>query len=291
MNRTGSGAGAPGGELIVVATPIGNLADLSERAAATLRDADLVACEDTRRTAVLLRHAGSSAPMVPSHAHNEAGRASDLVRRMRAGARVALVSDAGAPAVSDPGRRVVAEALAAGVPVSVVPGPSAVVAALVASGLAGEGFAFLGFFPRKAAERRALLARLADPPWPLVGFESPHRLPGLLADLAAAEPERAAAVCRELTKRHEAVTRGTLAELAERHAGAPRGEVTVVLGPPAPARAAGAAPDALDAGLAVLLDAGLSPARAAEALAALEVAPRNAAYRAALAAAASRRER
>ena len=270
----------PGGALWVVATPIGNLDDLSPRAAAALRDADLVACEDTRRTAGLLRHAGSTAPMVPAHAHNEAARAADLCRRMLSGQRVALVSDAGAPGVSDPGARVVEAALAAGIPVTAIPGPSAVQAALAASGLPADRYAFVGFFPRRPAERRELLATLADPPMTLVGFESPRRLPGLLADLAALDADRVVAVCRELTKLHEEVARGRAAELAERFAEPPKGEVTVVVGPPAPA----GAPDAsrLEAGAATLLAAGLTPAKAAEALAALGAAPRNAAYRAAM---------
>jgi 16S rRNA (cytidine1402-2'-O)-methyltransferase len=277
------------GALWVVATPIGNLEDLSPRAASALRDADLVACEDTRRTAGLLRHAGSSAPMVPAHAHNEAARAADLCRRMLAGQTVALVSDAGAPGVSDPGARVVEAALAAGIPVTAIPGPSAVQAALAASGFPADRYAFAGFFPRKASERRELLAALAEPPMTVVGFESPRRLPGLLADLAALDPEREVAVCRELTKLHEEVARGTAAGLAARFAEAPKGEVTVVIAPPEPAGAPD--PGRVDAGAEVLLDAGLAPARAAEALAALGVAPRNAAYRAALAAAERRRAR
>ena len=151
------------GSLTVVATPIGNLGDLSPRAAAALRDADLVACEDTRRTAVLLRAAGSTAPMLPVHEHREAARAADLVRRMREGARVTLVADAGMPGVSDPGSRVVRATVEAGIPVTVVPGPSAVETALVASGIpAEEGFQFLGFLPRRPAERERALARIRD---------------------------------------------------------------------------------------------------------------------------------
>jgi 16S rRNA (cytidine1402-2'-O)-methyltransferase len=275
------------GALVVVATPIGNLGDLTQRAAEALREADLVACEDTRRTAVLLRHVGSTAPMLPAHEHNEAARASDLVDRMRAGARVALVSDAGLPAVSDPGARVVRAALDAGLPVTVLPGPSAVQTALVASGLPAEPYAFVGFFPRRAADRRALLAALASVPATIVGFESPRRLAALLAEVAAADPDRPAAVCRELTKMHEEVVRGSASELAERFAAAPRGEVTVVLAPPAGPPAPG--DDALAAGLDLLLDAGIGPARAAEVVAALGAAPRNRAYRAALAALGRRR--
>jgi 16S rRNA (cytidine1402-2'-O)-methyltransferase len=267
------------GALVVVATPIGNLDDISPRAAAALRDADLVACEDTRRTAVLLRHVGSHAPMLLTHEHNEAGRAADLVARIRDGARVALVSDAGMPAISDPGVRVVAAVVAAGLPVSVVPGPSAVDAALVASGLPTEPYAFVGFFPRGGAARRELIGRFADWPGSLVGFESPKRLAGLLAELAAVQPGRAAAVCRELTKLHEEVVRGTLADLAARFVDAPRGEVTVVIGP-GEARVVDA-----EAIARVLVDAGLGAAGAADVAVALGLAPRNAVYSAAVTAA------
>lgn len=270
------------GRLLVVATPIGNLDDLSPRAAAALRDADVVACEDTRRTATLLRHAGSSAPMVPVHAHNEAGRAEDLVRRMQEGATIALVSDAGMPGISDPGRRVVAAALDGGLVVSVIPGPSAVEAGLVASGLPVEPFAFVGFFPRKAGERTALFARYDTWPGSVVGFESPRRVGGLLAALAAIDPQRRVAVCRELTKMHEEVVCGTAAQLAARYAEAPYGEVTVVIGPATvPADADG---DRVVHGVAVLMEAGLSPARAADVAAQLGLGARNAAYREALAA-------
>ncbi|MGD9695115.1 MAG: 16S rRNA (cytidine(1402)-2'-O)-methyltransferase [Thermoleophilia bacterium] len=272
------------GSLVVVGTPIGNLADLSPRAAEALRGADLVACEDTRRTAPLLRHAGSEAPMLPVHRHNEAARTAELVRRMRDGARVALVSDAGMPLVSDPGARLVRAAAEAGIEVDAVPGPSAVTTALALSGLAGEaGFAFLGFVPRRAGERAALMERLGRLDVPAVAFESPRRLPGLLADLAAAWPEREVAVCRELTKLHQEVVRGTAAQVAARIAEPPRGEIALVVGAAPPARDAGDAD--LAAGMALLLDAGLSAARAAEAAAALGAAPRNRAYRAALAAA------
>jgi 16S rRNA (cytidine1402-2'-O)-methyltransferase len=267
---------------VVVGTPIGNLADLSPRAAQALRDADVVACEDTRRTAALLRHAGSEAPMVPVHRHNEAARAADLVERMRGGARVALVSDAGMPLVSDPGARLVSAALAASLAVEVVPGPSAVTAALAASGLAGEGgFVFAGFAPRRAAERRRLMDGVGALGLPVVLLESPRRLPALLAELARASPERPLAVCRELTKLHEEVLRGTAAELAESLREPPRGEVTVVIGAgPAPAE-----PDdaRLREVLALLREAGLGPARAAEVAAAVGAGSRNRAYRQALA--------
>jgi 16S rRNA (cytidine1402-2'-O)-methyltransferase len=194
---------------------------------------------------------------------------------------VALVSDAGMPLVSDPGARFVRAALEAGIAVDVVPGPSAVTAALAASGLAGEGgFAFLGFAPRRDAERRRLVERLETLDAPAVLFESPRRLPGLLAALAEGLPERPVAVCRELTKLHEEVVRGTAADLAARLAAPPRGEVTVVVGAAPPGHGAG--DGRLDEVLGLLADAGLTPARAAEVAAALGVAPRNRAYRRAL---------
>lgn len=277
------------GCLVVVGTPIGNLEDLAPRAAEALRRADLVACEDTRRTATLLRHAGSRAPMVAVHRHSESARTAELVARMRDGARVALVSDAGMPLVSDPGARLVRAALDAGVGVSVVPGPSAVTAALAASGLAGEGgFVFLGFLPRREAERRRLMERLGRLDVPAVGFESPKRLPELLAQLAAAWPERPVAVCRELTKLHEQVVRGTATEVAALLTEPPRGEITLVVGP-ADDAGAGADEAGLRSAMALLLDAGVGAARAAEVAAALGAAPRNRAYRAALAAAEERR--
>ncbi len=271
------------GRLLVVATPIGNLADLSPRAAAALCTADVVACEDTRRTATLLRHAGSSVRMVPVHEHNEAARAEDLVRRMQEGETITLVSDAGMPGISDPGRRVIGAALDAGLVVSVIPGPSAVEAALVASGLPVEPFAFVGFFPRKAGDRATLFAQYGAWPGSVVGFESPRRVGALLAALAAVDPQRQVAVCRELTKMHEEVVRGTAAELAVRYAQAPYGEVTLVIGPAA--TPVGADDDRVAHSVAVLLEAGLSPARAADVVSRLGLGARNAAYREALAAA------
>lgn len=266
---------------MVVATPIGTLDDLSPRAAEALRGADVVACEDTRRTAVLLRHAGADAPMVPSHQHNEARRAADLVRRMGDGAVVALVSDAGMPGVSDPGARVVAAAVDAGIPVTVIPGAGAVETALVASGLAtGTGYAFAGFAPRKAGELRDFVAGLDRIGDPVVVFESPRRVPALLAALAGHDPDRPVAVCRELTKVHEEVIRGTAGELAVRLSSPLKGEVAVVVGPPAGEEAPDEA--ALAEAMAPMLDAGMSPARAADVVATLGAAPRNAAYRAAL---------
>jgi 16S rRNA (cytidine1402-2'-O)-methyltransferase len=279
----------PGG-LVVVGTPIGNLDDLSPRAAAQLREADLVACEDTRRTATLLRHAGADTRMLAVHQHNEATRSAELVSRMLAGETVALVSDAGMPLISDPGARLVRAAIEAGLPVTVVPGPSAVTAALAASGLAGdEGFAFLGFVPRKGPERRQAMERIGALTVPAVCFESPQRLPALLAELAAAWPDRGLAVCRELTKMHEEVVRGTAAELAARFSAPPRGEIALVIAPAAVAAGPGDDDEPLRSTIAVLLDAGLGAGRAADVAASLGPAPRNRAYRVALAVAEERR--
>ncbi|TML25857.1 MAG: 16S rRNA (cytidine(1402)-2'-O)-methyltransferase, partial [Actinobacteria bacterium] len=218
------------GRLVVCPTPIGNLEDVTLRVLSALRDADVVACEDTRRTRVLLDRYGVRARLVSYHEHNERARAGELVARMRAGEVVALVSDAGMPLVSDPGFVLVREAVAAGLGVEVLPGPSAVLTALVASGLPAERWRFAGFLPRKRAELRALFAA----PETLVAFESPRRVAASLAALAEADPDRPVAVCRELTKVHEEVVRGTAAELAARYGEAPpRGEVVLVVGPAA----------------------------------------------------------
>ncbi len=278
-----------GGALVVVATPIGNLADLSPRAAEALREADVIACEDTRRTATLVRHVGAVTPMIASHEHNEAARAEEIVRRVAEGQTVALVTDAGTPAISDPGHRAVRAVADAGLPVTVIPGPGAVESALVASGLPTHSYLFLGFVPTARAARRLLLERLAGASDTVVLFENPKRLPRLLADVAALDAERPVAVARELTKLHEEVVRGPAAEVAARFAQPPPGEVTVVIGPvagPEPAE-----PESLAPGMDLLLEAGLSPARAAEVAAALGAASRNVAYRAALTAAARRSDR
>src|SRR4051794_15781549 len=213
------------GRLVVVPTPIGNLEDVTLRALSALRDADVIACEDTRRTRVLLERFGVSAPLVSYHEHNEEGRARELVRRMQGGDVVALVSDAGMPLVSDPGFVLVRESVAAGLAVEVLPGPSAVITALVASGLPSASWRFVGFLPRRASELHAVLAS----PETLVAFESPKRLG---KSLAAVAPDRGVAVCRELTKVHEEVVRGTAGSLAARYADAPpRGEIVLVVGP------------------------------------------------------------
>ena len=264
--------------LVVCPTPIGNLEDVTLRVLSALREADVVACEDTRRTRTLLERYGVTATLVSYHEHNETARASELVERMREGQTVALVSDAGMPLVSDPGYVLVQACIAAGLPVEVLPGPSAAIAALVASGLPADQWRFAGFLPRKAGELRRALA---DTAVTLVAFESPRRVPATLEVLAELDPERSAAVCRELTKVHEEVVRGSAAELFARYAGSPpKGEVVLVVGPASPA---GGDPDAAPAGLDQLrrlVEAGAKPRPAAQAVAELTGASANALYRA-----------
>ena len=216
--------------LAVCATPIGNLDDVTLRVLAELREADLVLAEDTRHTRGLLRRHEIEARLVSYHEHNEAARVAELLPRLEAGERIALVSDAGLPGISDPGARLVRAALDAGVSVTVLPGPSAVETALVASGLVADRYTFVGFLPRRRAELDALGAELAASRSPAVAFEAPERLPATLAALAQAAPTREAAVCRELTKRFEEVVRGSLEELAARFPEPPRGEITLVIG-------------------------------------------------------------
>ncbi len=220
--------------LAVVATPIGNLADFTARAAAMLEEADVIACEDTRTTAKLLRAHGIGSPLTPYHEHNAERARPALLARLRRGERVALVSDAGTPLVSDPGYKLVRAAIAEGVPVTTAPGPSAPLAALAVSGLPTDRFLFAGFLPPRAGRRRTALADLAALRASLVFFESPRRLAASLADMADVLGTREAAVCRELTKLHEEVRRGTLAELAAQYGAedAPKGEVVIVVGPP-----------------------------------------------------------
>jgi 16S rRNA (cytidine1402-2'-O)-methyltransferase len=213
------------GRLVVCPTPIGNLEDVTLRVLAALREADVVACEDTRRTRVLLDRFGVRAHLLSYHEHNEEARARELVERMRAGETVALVSDAGMPLVSDPGFVLVREAVAAGLAIEVLPGPSAVLTALVASGLPSARWRFEGFLPRKRGELQAALSH----PETIVAFESPRRL---ATTLKALHPEREVAVCRELTKVHEEIVRGTAAELAGRYEKEPpKGEIVLVVGP------------------------------------------------------------
>jgi 16S rRNA (cytidine1402-2'-O)-methyltransferase len=267
------------GRLVVCPTPIGNLEDITLRVLSALREADVVACEDTRRTRVLLDRYGVKARLVSYHEHNERSRAAELVGRMRDGAVVALVSDAGMPLVSDPGYVLVRSCVAAGLPVEVLPGPSAAITALVASGLPADEWHFHGFLPRKKGELRELLTQGDGT---LVAFESPRRLPATLALLAELDPEREVAVCRELTKVHEEIVRGSAAELAARYAdGPPKGEIVLVLAPPARAGTGSDGPDpaALDA-LRKLVDAGAHPRKAAGVVASLTGTSANALYRA-----------
>jgi 16S rRNA (cytidine1402-2'-O)-methyltransferase len=269
--------------LSVCATPIGNLDDVTLRVLAELRRADVVLAEDTRRTRRLLERHGIEARLLAYHEHNEAARVRELLPRLRAGERVALVADAGLPCVSDPGARLVRAALEAGVATTVLPGPSAVETALVASGLVADRYAFVGFLPRREAELRALWDELASWAWPVVAFESARRLPAALRSLAEAAPSREVAVCRELTKRFEQVVRGSAAELAARFAEAPKGEITLVLGaaPAAPA-AAGAAGGEARAAVEELVAAGTPRRVAAAVVSRLTGAARNDLYRGSL---------
>ena len=255
---------APVGRLVVCPTPIGNLEDITLRVLSELRHADVVACEDTRHTAVLLNRHGVSARLVSLHEHNERARAAELVEQIRAGTTVALVSDAGTPLVSDPGFALVRACVAAGLDVDVLPGPSAALTALVASGLPVERWCFVGFLPRARGELTELLSGATET---LVAFESPRRLAATLELLASDDPQRPVAVCRELTKLHEEVRRGSAAALAEHYRGAPaRGEIVLVIGAADAARAS--LQDAL-AALRDLIDAGAKARPAAAAVAKL----------------------
>jgi 16S rRNA (cytidine1402-2'-O)-methyltransferase len=267
------------GRLVLVATPIGNLGDLSPRAVQTLAEADVVCCEDTRRTRALLTHAGvTGRALVSLHEHNEVSRIPDILRRLRAGETVAVVSDAGTPAVSDPGARLVAAAADAGLAVTVVPGPSAPISALVASGLPTDRFCMEGFLPRHGAERHRRLDALATERRTAVLLEAPPRLAATLAELVeVCGPERRVVVARELTKIHEELWRGRLVDGAAEFASRPvRGEVVIVLaGAPAPGPRGD---DEVTGTLRRLLDSGAT-VRDAAAVAAEELGvPRRRAY-------------
>jgi 16S rRNA (cytidine1402-2'-O)-methyltransferase len=262
--------------LAVCATPIGNLDDVTLRVLDELRAADIVLCEDTRHTRGLLERHGIRARLVSYHEHNESKRTAELLPRLGAGERMALVSDAGMPGISDPGARLVAAALDAGVPVTVLPGPSAVETALVASGLVSERYQFLGFLPRGRGALAALWEELRAWPHPAVAFESPQRLPATLRSLADLEPDREVAVCRELTKVHEEIVRGAAASVALQFANPARGEITLVIGP---GRGSSVDLDAAAAAVAELVGVGLSRRRSAEIVARLTGASRNDLYR------------
>ncbi|HEX8644764.1 MAG TPA: 16S rRNA (cytidine(1402)-2'-O)-methyltransferase [Allosphingosinicella sp.] len=249
---------APG--LYIVATPIGNLSDLSPRAAEMIASADVLAVEDSRVTAKLLRHIGARRPMLPYHDHNADKVRPALIARMASEA-VALVCDAGTPLISDPGYKLVRDARAAGIAVTTAPGPCAAVAALTLAGLPTDRFAFYGFLPPRAGARAAAIAEAAAFPGTLLFYESGPRLGAALAALRDCLGDRPAAICREITKRFEETVAGSLSELAERYAkAAPKGEIVVVVGP---ARTPAPAPDAqIDASLSEAMTR-LSPSRAA----------------------------
>jgi 16S rRNA (cytidine1402-2'-O)-methyltransferase len=220
------------GRLFVVATPIGNLEDITYRAVRVLREAGVIACEDTRQSRKLLDHYAIDRPMVSYHEHNEAERAAELVKRMLAGESVAVISDAGMPLISDPGYRLVHAAVEAGIAVEPVPGPSAVMAALAGSGLPTDAFRFCGFLPAKPGQRKHFLEALLGEELTLIFFEAPHRILETLEDLNQLMPERPVVVARELTKVHEEFLRGTAAELREEleRRDLIRGEITVLVG-------------------------------------------------------------
>jgi 16S rRNA (cytidine1402-2'-O)-methyltransferase len=265
------------GTLFIVATPIGNLEDLSFRAVRILGEVKVIACEDTRHTRLLLQRYAIATPLVSYHEHNERSRAPELVRRLQAGESVALVSDAGTPLLSDPGYTLIRQAIASGVPVVPVPGPSAITAALSAAGLPTDRFVFLGFLPRKSAERRRVLEAVQAIPWTLVLFEAPTRVEATLKDLQTVLGERPIALMRELTKRFEEVLRGTPKEvLAQAQGRRLRGEVTIVVG-------GGNSPAATSAGdpqqeLKALLAAGIPPTEAVRQVAKAHGLPRRTVY-------------
>ncbi|MBZ5505591.1 MAG: 16S rRNA (cytidine(1402)-2'-O)-methyltransferase [Acidobacteriia bacterium] len=220
------------GTLYVVATPIGNLEDITYRAVRVLREADLIACEDTRHTAKLLQHYGIDKPTVSYHEHNEAARAEELVMKLAQGLTIAQVSDAGMPGISDPGYRVIKLAIERGVTVVPVPGPSALIAGLAASGLPTDSFQFLGFVPSKSGQRRTMLESLRQAPYTTIFYEAPHRIAATMQDIVEIlGPERPVVLARELTKIHEEFIRGTAAEvLARTQAQELKGEITLLIG-------------------------------------------------------------
>jgi 16S rRNA (cytidine1402-2'-O)-methyltransferase len=272
--------GKPPGRLQVVATPIGNMGDVSARARQALETAAAVAAEDTRHTGALLQALGIARPLLSLHAHNETQRVPEILARLAAGETIALVSDAGTPLLSDPGYELVRAAVAAGIDVEAIPGPSAITTALAVAGLPVSRFCFEGFLPSRERERRAHLAQLADEPRTLVFFEAPHRITATLADLAAElGNDRRAVVARELTKAHETIYRGTLGELADKSLkedNFARGEITIVV--TGAERAATGVDTALLRRAVDLLSKELSPSRAAAIAAHLTGATRAEAY-------------
>ena len=267
-------APASSGKLTVVATPIGHLDDLSPRARRALEEADRVACEDTRHTGRLLAHLGIEQRLVSLHEHNERRRLPQLVEALEQGERIALVSDAGTPLVNDPGFLLVRAAAERGIRVEPIPGPSAPLAALVASALPPYPFTFAGFAPPKRGKRQRFYRDLGELGHTVVLFESPHRIVGSLADAHEVLGDRPAAVCRELTKLHEEVARGTAAELAARFEEPPKGEITVVVA----GRTTATSELNVDEAIAAGLRAGQKPAEIAKAVASMGVLSRSEAY-------------
>jgi 16S rRNA (cytidine1402-2'-O)-methyltransferase len=265
------------GELIVCPTPIGNLDDLTARVREALVSADYIACEDTRRTGSLLEKLGirPAPPLVSNHEGNEAARATELAQRIERGARVALVSDAGMPAVSDPGYRLIRRCIERALDVTVLPGPSVVPVALVASGLPTDRWRFEGFLPKRSEAMEQVLRSDVT----VIAFESPRRIGESLAALAAIAPDRPAAVCRELTKMHEEISRGSLAELARRFRGDVKGEIVLVIAPAADEEHDKDVGFAVDA-LRHLVQSGARPRAAASVVAALTGTRANDLYRA-----------
>ena len=267
--------------LAVCATPIGNLDDVTLRVLQELGAADLVLCEDTRRTRILLDRHGIASRLLSYHQHNEAARTADILPRLEAGERIALVSDAGLPGVNDPGARLITAALEAGIPVTVLPGASAVETALVASGLGAERYQFLGYLPRASAALAALGDELTRWPHAAVAFESPQRILDSLAQLGLALDARPVAVCRELTKRFEEVVRGTADDVAARLRKPVKGEITLVVGPAD--LAVGAQEEAAaSSAVAELVASGVGRRAAADLVARLTGVPRNTLYRSSL---------
>ena len=274
----------PVGTLFVVATPIGNREDITLRALRVLRDVALIAAEDTRHTGQLLAHFGINARYLSLHEHNERERTEVIVSRLDAGDDVALVSDAGTPLIADPGARVVTAVHAAGHRVVPVPGPSSLLAAVVASGLVPGPFTFFGFLPPKQGARRTALASLRELPHPAVFFEAPHRIAAMIADALAVLGDRTCALCRELTKLHEEIVvtslAGAVAGFVDRP---PRGEYVVIIAEAPPSIEPAADEESIDTLLRALLESGLSPAAAAKAVAVKTGVERGACYKRAIA--------
>jgi 16S rRNA (cytidine1402-2'-O)-methyltransferase len=268
--------------LLVCATPIGNLEDVTLRVLRELGEADVILCEDTRRTRILLDRHDLGGRLVSYERHNEARRTAEFLPQLEDGKRVALVSDAGLPGVNDPGARLIAAAIGRGLEVTVLPGPSAVETALVVSGLSGDRYVSLGFLPRGRVALASLWSELAGWSWPAVAFEAPGRLPVTLASLADADPDRPVAVCRELTKRFEEVARGTATELAARFSEPPRGEITVVIGAAAVARQKPEREAAAGRAMAELVAEKVPRRRAAQIVSGLTGVPANRLYRSTL---------